>query len=212
MPTAQLATAPVALNPRPGSPVEIDWYVVPSGGGHGKARADALLPVIERFGCPVVLHGDNAAPALVMTGTRPALDALELLLPEIATRMECSARVTSGAFAAGFRDWPGGPRWRTLVRPYFRDYLRGYGAGVSDDIRELRANLLAAEGPELASIVAEDRARVQAIFHRELPGEVPLQPDPANQARAHAAGYRAGLTAGVGDPYLAIHDLVFAML
>jgi hypothetical protein len=117
-----------------------------------------------------------------------------------------------GSFAAAFRDRPGSARWQSLVRPYFRDYLRGYGAGVADDIRELRANRLAAEGPELALVIADDMARVQAMFRQELPGETPPQPDPASQAWAHGTGYRAGLTAGAGDPYLAVHDLVFAML
>jgi len=204
---------------RAGSPVEFEHYIAPGTGGHGRARADALLEVIETFGCRTAVFGYDATRGdtfLIITSTRPVLDALELLLPDTAARMERAAHEATTAYAAEARAaipaWTSTARWRTLVRPYFREYLRGYGQGIAEEIRVLRAEATEAGGPELAAALAEDAARIRERFTREFPADKPLRREHTEHRSAREEGMSAGRTAGVSDGYLAIHDLVFSAL
>jgi hypothetical protein len=204
---------------RTGSPVEIEHYIVPGTGGHGRARADALLAIIDTFGCRTALFGYNAARGdtfLIMTSTRPVLDTLGLLLPDVAAGMERAAHQAATAYAAEARvampDQTSAARWRMLVRPYFREHLRGYGQGVAEEIRAYRAEATEAGGPELAAVLAEDAARIEERFTREFPEKKPLRKEHIEHRRARDEGVQAGRTARISDGYLAIHDLVFAAL
>jgi hypothetical protein len=196
-----------------GCPVEAEHYIVPGTGGHGRARADALLSVIGNFGCRVAVFGYNAKRGdtfLIMTATRPVLDALGLLLPDLAARMELAARGALGDYARRFR--AAMPGKRAMLAPYFRDYLRGYGLGVAERVRELRTQVLASEGPDLASRLADDAARVDAKFRQGPQGQTILRPERTGHREARELGIAAGHEIGTGDDYLVIHDMVFAML
>lgn len=200
-------------------PIDIDFYIVPGTGGHGRARADALLAVIGAFGCRVAVHGYDASRTdtfLVMTGTQAALDALGLLLPEIAVRMERAAWAAASGYATKVRaampGMSGGARRRALVTPYFRDYLRGYGSGIAERVRALRADQIKTEGPELARIIANDSERTRRRFAERFPAQQMLRKERVGLQRARRAGAAAARAAGITDDYLAIHDLVFAML
>jgi hypothetical protein len=191
---------------RGSSPIETDFYIVPGTGGHGRARADALLAVIAAFGCRVAVYGYNTAPGdtfLVMTGTRPALDALGALLPQVAIGMETEARAATRAYIKA------APRGHRAL--YFRDYLRGYGRGVAERLRALRTEMCRTEGGALADVIAADAARIEQRFTREFPAAPPLQRERTGLRAARRAGAAAGRVARI-DAYLVIHDLVFAML
>jgi hypothetical protein len=186
---------------RVGCPVERDFYIVPGTGGHGRARADALLPVIAAFGCRTAVFGYDTKPGdtfLVMTGTQSALEALEILLPALAIEMERAARAAA--------------KGHTTL--YFREYIRGFGAGAAETIRAVRARMIEDSGPLLAQRVTEDAARVQVGFARESGEQKPLRTPRPGPLRALRAGTLAGRAAADGDSYryLAVHDLVFAML
>jgi hypothetical protein len=197
----------------------VDHCIVPGTGRHGRARADALLAVIRNYACRVAVFGYDATRGdtfLVMTAARPVLDALGLLLPSVAASMESAARAATRGYAEAVRDalprMSGGERRQALVTPYFRAYLRGYGLGVAETVRVLRAEVIAGEGEALAGLLAEDEARAEEQFTREFPGRKTLREERSWHRRGMEAGIRAGRMAGVDDGYLAIHDLVFAML
>jgi hypothetical protein len=168
--------------------------------------------VIQTFGCRVAIYGYDPAPGdtfLVMTGTRPALDALGVLLPQVCTGMESGARAAVRAYAT---KTPGGDaRRRSRTASYFREYLRGYGCGVAEHLRVLRAEVFRDEGPALGSIISADSARTEQRFTREFPAPPSLRRELTGPRAARRAGAAAGRTASI-DSYLAIHDLVFAML
>jgi hypothetical protein len=203
-----------------GVPVEVDYYIVPGNGGHGRARADALLPVIRAFACRVAVFGYNATrndKFLVMAAIRPALDALEILLPGIAIQMEQAARAATGRYAGqvgdALRQMNTKAQRRVLITPFFRDYLRGFGLGVTEQIQAVRAETLEAGGRELAQIMAADQARIADVFNRDFPGRPPLRPESTGHHGGMEAGRKAGRAAELGDDgYLAKHDLIFAML
>jgi hypothetical protein len=162
--------------------------------------------VIAAFGCRAAVYGYNTAPGdtfLVMTGTRPALDALGVLLPQVAIGMETEA---CAATRAHIKASPGGHR-----ALYFRDYLRGYGRGVAERLRALRTEMYRSEGAALASVIAADDARVEQLFTQEFPAAPPLRQERTSSRAAQRVGVAAGRAAKI-DAYLAIHDLVFAML
>jgi hypothetical protein len=201
-------------------PVEVEHYIVPGTGGHGRARADALLAVIGTFGCRVTVYGYDATrhdKFLIMTGTRPALDALQLLLPSLAARMEVAAR-------AAVRDYRRKTRYAELragltppsrmrVAPFFRDYVRGYGQGAAEAVNTLRGSVVGSEGTALAAVVAADERRVAEKFSARFPGRQVLRKERGGHRLAFESGKNEGLAAGLGDDdYLAVHDLVFAML
>lgn len=197
---------------RAASPVGTDFYIVPGTGGHGRARADALLAVIQTFGCRVAIYGYDSAPGdtfLVMTGTRPALDALGVLLPQVCAGMEAGARAAARAYAT--RNLDGDARRRSRTASYLREYLRGYGRGVAEQIRVFRAEVFRDEGPALGSIISAGNARTEQRFTREFPASPSLRTERTGPRAARRAGAAAGRTASI-DSYLAIHDLVFAML
>jgi hypothetical protein len=202
-----------------GLPVDFDYYIVPGTGGHGRARADALMPIIETFGCRVTAFGYDATrndKFLIMTGTRSALDALEILLPSIAILMEQAARRAVKTYASQVHGAVPQMRLatsrRVLVTPYFRDYLRGYGRGIAEQLQGMRAPAIRAGGPALAEALSGDQARVDETFSRSFPDRKPPRPERGTHERAENAGRRAGRIADIGDDYLAKHDLVFAML
>ncbi len=79
---------------------EFGYYIVPGTGGHGRARADGLLAVIQAFTCRAGVFGYDATRRdkfLIMVAARPVLDALDLLLPGIARQMEGAARAAAKA-------------------------------------------------------------------------------------------------------------------
>jgi hypothetical protein len=219
------ATAAV-LDPEPSErldrvriPVEIDHYIVPGTGGHGRARADALLAVAGTFGCRVAVYGYNATrndTFLVMVGARPALDTLEILLPEVAIGMERAARAAVKAYASqvtsALPQLNGATQRRVLTRPYFRDFIRGYGFAIAGQIRVLRASYIEQAGPGLVQVLAASQARIEEMFRRDFPDRRPLRKERGEHRRGRAAGRTAGQQAGFGDHYLAVHDLVFAVL
>lgn len=213
------ATAPAAQLDGAGLPVDFDYYIVPGTGGHGRARADALMPVIQVFGCRVTVFGYDATrndKFLIMTGTRPALDALEILLPKIAILMEQAARQAVAGYASQVHgavpQMSLATSRRVLITPYFRDYLRGYGLGVAEQLQDVRTPAIKARGRALAEALAGDQIRVDEMFGRNFPDRKPLRPERGGHQRAKNAGKRAGRLADIGDDYLAQHDLVFAML
>ena len=186
---------------RVGFPIERDFYIVPGTGGHGRARADALLKVIAAYGCRTTVFGYDAKAGdtfLVMTGTQPALEALELVLPALAVEMESAARDAAKRYTTS----------------YFREYIRGFGAGTAETIRSVRANMISVEGAALARQVTADEARIQARFACESGEQKPLRPERPGPSFALRAGIAAGRAAAQTDSYryLAVHDLVFAML
>jgi hypothetical protein len=54
--------------------------------------------------------------------------------------------------------------------------------------------------------------RAEVMFNRDFPARQPLRTERAGHHGAREAGKKAGHAAGIGDHYLARHDLVFAML
>lgn len=186
---------------RVGCSIERDFYIVPGSGGHGRARADALLKVIAAYGCLTAVFGYDTKPGdtfLVMTGTQPALEALELLLPALAAQMEREAR------AAG----KGG------TAAYFREYIRGFGTGAAETIRSTRTRMIETEGRMLAQRVDADKVRIDARFARESGARKSLRKERPGPRRAMWAGIVAGRAAAGSDSYgyLIVHDLVFAVL
>jgi hypothetical protein len=204
---------------RPGCPVELEHYIVPGTGGHGRARADGLLAVTRAFGCRTAVYGYDATrndKFLIMTGIRPALDALSLVLPSIAVQMEQAARAAVKGYASlvgnALPQVSGKAQRRILVAPYFRAFLRGYGVAVAETIRTVRAKAIKAQGPELGRVLVTDQARVDEAFGRDFPDRQQLRAERTSHRVGLLAGTRAGLIVDLGDDYLIIHDLVFAML
>jgi hypothetical protein len=204
---------------RPGCPVEFEHYIVPGTGGHGRARADGLLAVTRAFGCRTAVYGYDATrndKFLIMTGIRPALDALDLVVPAIAAQMEQAAWAAVKGYASlvgsALPQVSGKAQRRILVAPYFRAFLRGYGVAVAETIRALRAKAIKAEGPELGRILAADQARVDEAFRRDFPDRQQLRAERTSHRAGLLAGTRAGRQVDLGDGYLITHDLVFAML
>jgi hypothetical protein len=202
-----------------GLPVDFDYYIVPGTGGHGRARADALMPVIKTFGCRVTVFGYDATrndKFLIMTGTRPALDALEILLPSVAILMEKAGRQAVKTYASQVHGAVPQMRLatsrRVLITPYFRDYLRGFGRGVAEQLHGMRTPAIRAGGQAMAEALADDQMRVDETFSSSFPDRKPLRPERGSHERAEEAGRRAGRIADIGDDYVARHDLVFMML
>ena len=203
-----------------GLPVDFDYYIVPGTGGHGRARADAMMPIIETFGCRVTAFGYDATrndKFLVMTGTRPALDALEILLPSIAILMEQAARRAVKTYASQVRGAVPQMRMatsrRVLITPYFRDYLRGYGRGIAEQLQGMRTPAIGAGWPNAGrgprwrpGAGGRERSAAASLTASRF------GPSRSSHERAEQAGRRAGRIADIGDDYLAKHDLVFAML
>jgi hypothetical protein len=190
---------------RVGCPVGLGVHIVPGTGGHGRARADAFLAVIKLFGCQVAAYGYDASRGdtfLAMTGTVPALDILEILLPDLAVRMEASAREAAGSL----------PKSGSARRAYFRDYLRGYGYGAAEAIRAARSIMCKIYGPALGEPLAGSAAEVEREFTERFGTRKPLRSERGGDAFAWQAGAAAGYAAQDLDEYLFIHDLVFAML
>jgi len=132
-------------------PTGLNHCIVPGTGGHGRARADALLAITQAFSCRVAVFGYDATrydKFLIIMGGQPVLDALDLLLPKAAAEMEAAGRAAVGAYAEEVRAiLPGmrrAQRRRLLTVPYFRDYLRGWGAGAAQAVAGLRSQLIAA--------------------------------------------------------------------
>jgi hypothetical protein len=198
---------------------EFGYYIVPGTGGHGRARADGLLAVVQAFVCRVGVFGYDATRRdkfLIMVAARPVLDALDLLLPSIAAQMEGAARSAAKAYGLQVRSalpqMPAGKQRNVLKIPYFRNYLRGYGQAVGDTVRDIRAEFIRAEGPELTQALAGQDARAEEVYSREFPDTRELRKERASHLDGFLEGQDAGRTADLGDEYLAQHDLVFAML
>src|SRR5271154_1891991 len=83
-------------------PVGLNHCIVPGAGGHGRARADALVAITQAFSCQVAVYGYDATrydKFLIIIGGQPVLDALDLLLPKAAAEMEAAARAASSVYA-----------------------------------------------------------------------------------------------------------------
>jgi len=209
----------VASAGRAPSPAELDYYIVPGTGGHGRARADGLLAVIQAFACRVAVIGYDASrhdKFLIMAAARPVLDALEILLPRIARQMEAAARAAAKTYSQEVRSaLPGmssGARRGVLNVPYFRDYLRGYGKGVAVNVRGIRGEVIQTGGPRLARMLAAQDRLADEMYRAEFPDMQRLRPESGGHENGHEAGLDAGLKADLGDEYLLQHDLIFAML
>jgi hypothetical protein len=198
---------------------ELSYYIAPGTGGHGRARTDGLLAVIQAYACRVGVSGYDATRRdkfLVMVAARPVLDALDLLLPSIAVQMETAARTAAKAYGREVRSaLPGmsaGQRRSTLKIPYFRNYLRGYGQGAAETIREIRAEYIQAEGDDLPRILAEQDIRAEQAYRRGFPDPTELRRERAGHLDGFLEGQDAGRAVDLGDEYLAQHDLVLATL
>jgi hypothetical protein len=141
-----------------------------------------------------------------MTGTVPALDALEALLPDLAIRMETSARDATIEHAGSLLGS------RSARRAYFRDYLRGYGYGAAEAIRAARSGMFEIHGPALGELVAGAAVEVEREFAGRFGIQKRLRNERGGNPQAWQAGAAAGYAAQDQDEYLFIHDLVFAML
>jgi hypothetical protein len=197
------------------SPIGLGYYIVPGTGGHGRARADGLLAVIQAFPSRVRLYGYDRTRRdkfLIMVAVRPVLDALEVLLPQVALQMEAAASAAARAYGKEVPPTLPAARRRALKVPYFRSYLRGYGEGVAETVRSLRAELLQSAGSELGQILFEEDALAETMYNRGFPGTHLLRPERASHPDGYQEGLSTGLTADLGDKYAAQHDLVFAML
>ncbi len=205
--------------PRAMAPVEFSHYIAPGTGGHGRARADALLAVTQVFGCRVAVFGYDATRRdkfLVMVAVRPVLDALDLLLPMIARQMESASRASAREYAKEVRvalpQMQPPKRRATLTVPYFRAFLRGYGVGAAEAIRDQRSAIIAVEGAELTKILAAQEARAEETFDNKFPAARPLRKENTAHDTGFLAGRDAGRAAGFQSEYAAQHDLLFAML
>ena len=230
--TRERPTAPDALVPPGGGGLggvtiaaarmpepEVGYYIAPGSGGHGRARTDGLLAVIQAFVCRVGVFGYDATrhdKFLIMVAARPVLDALDLLLPSIAMQMEAAARTAARAYGEEVRSaLPGMPdvRKRSVLKvPYFRNYLRGFGEGAADTVREIRAEFIQAGGGALPRILAEQDVRAEEVYSREFPDTAGLRKERASHLNGFLEGQDAGRAVDLGDGYLAQHDLVFAMI
>ena len=198
---------------------ELGCYIAPGTGGHGRARADGLLAVIQAFACRVGVFGYDATrhdKFLIMVATRPVLDTLDLLLPGIALQMESAARAAARAYAEEVRSalpqMTEGRKRSALKIPYFRNYLRGFGQGAAETIREIRAEYIQAEGDDLHRILAEQDVQADEVYSRTFPGTSELRKERVSHLDGFLEGQDAGRAADLGDEYLAQHDLVFATL
>ena len=198
---------------------EVGYYIAPGTGGHGRARTDGLLAVIQAFACRVGVFGYDATrhdKFLIMVAARPVLDALDLLLPSIAMQMETAARTATRAYGEQVRsalpDLPDTRKRSVLKVPYFRNYLRGFGQGAAETIREIRAEFIKAEGDALPRILAEQDVRAEEVYSREFPDTAGLRKERAGHTDGFLEGQDAGREVDLGDEYLAQHDLVFAMI
>lgn len=210
------ATSVATAMPEP----ELGYYIAPGTGGHGRARADGLLAVIQAFACRAGVFGYDATRRdkfLIMVAARPVLDALDLLLPSIALQMETHARAAARAYTRAVRaSLPKMParHWRNSLRvPYFRSYLRGFGQGAADTIREIRAEFINNEGNDLLlQVLAEQDVLAHEAYARRFAGTMAMRKERAVHTDAFLEGRDAGRAADLGSEYLAQHDLIFAML
>jgi hypothetical protein len=198
---------------------EFGYYIAPGTGGHGRARADGLLAIIQAFACRVGVFGYDATRRdkfLIMVAARPVLDALDLLLPAIALQMETAARTAARAYGQEVRSalpaMPDARRRSALTVPYFRNYLRGFGQGAAETIREIRAEFIQDCGADVVRILAEQDVRAEEVYSGEFPDTTGLRKERSGHLDGFLEGQDAGRAADLGDEYLAQHDLVFAML
>jgi hypothetical protein len=208
-------TTAVGRMPEP----EVGYYIAPGTGGHGRARTDGLLAIVQSFACRVGVFGYDATrhdKFLIMVAARPVLDALDLLLPSIAMQMEAAARTALRAYAEEVRsalpDLANARRRSVLKVPYFRNYLRGFGQGAAETIREIRAEFIQAERDALPRILAEQDVRAEEVYSREFPDTAGLRKERAGHTDGFLEGQDAGRAVDLGDEYLAQHDLVFALI
>jgi hypothetical protein len=200
-------------------PTGLNHCIVPGTGGHGRARADALLAITGAFACRVAVFGYGATRCdtfLIIFAGQPVLDALDLLLPEAAAQMEAAGRAAASAYGNEVRAvLPGmrrAQRRQLFTVPYFRDYLRGWGTGAAQTVGGLRSQLIDAEGDGLAESLAVQQARAEQACSREFPDAALLRTRDPEPCSAFLAGREAGRTAGLENEYAVRHDLVFAML
>ena len=208
-------TTAAARMPEP----EVGYYIAPGTGGHGRARTDGLLAVIQAFACRVGVFGYDATrhdKFLIMVAARPVLDALDLLLPSVAMQMEAAARTAARAYGEEVRsalpDLADTRKRSVLKVPYFRNYLRGFGQGAAETIQEIRAEFIQAEGDALPRILSEQDVRAEEVYSREFPDTAGLRTERARHLNGFLEGQDAGRSVDLGDEYLAQHDLVFAMI
>jgi hypothetical protein len=195
---------------------EVGHYIAPGTGGHGRARTDGLLAVIQAFACRVGVFGYDATrhdKFLIMVAARPVLDALDLLLPSIAVQMEAAARTSARAYGEQVRPELADMRTRTARKAsYFRSYLRGFGQGAAETIRAVRAEFIRTEGHDMLRVLAEQDVRAEEVYSREFPDTTALRKERPGHLGGFLSGQDAGRAVDLGDEYLAQHDLVFAMI
>jgi hypothetical protein len=198
---------------------EFGYYIAPGTGGHGRARTDGLVAVIQAFACRVGVFGYDATRRdkfLIMVAARPVLDALDLLLPSVAVQMESAARAAARAYGEEVRSalpqMPPARASRALDVPYFHNYLRGFGRGVAETIRVIRTEFIQAEGDDLPGILAEQNVRAEEVYNRRFPDATEMRKERVGHLDGFLEGQDAGRAADLGDEYLAQHDLVFALL
>jgi hypothetical protein len=130
--------------------------------------------------------------------------------------MEAAGRSAASAYAeevwAALPGMRRAQRRRRFTVPYFRDYLRGWGAGAAQAVDGLRTQLIAAEGAGLAEVLAFQQERAEQACERGFPDAPRVLTREPEIGSAFLDGQEAGQAAGLEDEYAARHDLVFAML
>ncbi|MGH3157036.1 MAG: DUF2786 domain-containing protein [Streptosporangiaceae bacterium] len=194
---------------KPPEPVGRLDYTVAGTGGHGRARTAALTAITRAYGCRTVTFGNDARnnPRTIgIIGTQSTLAALRVLLPSIEMQMHMAARAATRAYGTELRaaaSWESPAERRTLTTAFYRDYLRGYGLGVADQIDRTRTSIAAettTNGTSTALVLAGDTTRIQAEYTRQFPtlGKAP-RPLPVRHSGALRQGHADGGRADLGD-------------
>jgi hypothetical protein len=116
--------------------------------------------------------------------------------------MPMAARTATRTYSRELRaaaSWERPADRRPLTTAFYRDYLRGYGHGVVDQIERTRTGIAeetSTSGTSTALVLANDTTRIQAEYTRQFPklGKPP-RPLPVRHSGAlrqgHAGGGRA---------------------
>jgi hypothetical protein len=192
----------------PEPPARLD-YTVAGAGGHGRARAAALLTITRAYGCRTVTWGNDASnrPRTIgIIGTESTLAALRVLLPSVEMQMHMAARAAARTYSRELRaaaSWERPADRRPLTAAFYRDYLRGYGHGVAGQIERTRTGIAeepASSGTSTALVLAGDTTRIQAEYTRQFPklGRPP-RPLPVRHSGALRQGHADGGRADLGN-------------
>lgn len=189
-----------ALRARRGEQPEpvVYWeHTIPGGDGHARARAAGLSGVVRAYGGECAIRGDGTyrqdINVLAVT-TRPARDALSLLIPSLTVQMDHAAVRAADELIAQyplevFRRKADRTRWRN---GYLKSFLVGYCHAVAERITATRG-ALRDESPTKTSseLVRLDDDRVRTEFTTRFPNL-----GKARHQTLRGDGFHAGRDAG----------------